>query len=249
MREQGSSTFIRPPSIAILLTILASIGVFVAYPTAAFASCNPGRAYNGYNVYFAGWSSPFEVSGEATADSSQMYNYPSPYVYPRSGDFAWVMLVDAGENGCTNYAQVGWVQDPGRNTFTEWTNGACHLAGYDFNITPQPQGQSSWYEVDTYNSQVSTDYCFFVNGSEVGGCSGATGWIAAGGQDYGEIHTAADQMPGAVHQPEYWENSFLFDNNVQENFNGTMYRSATWFNIAKYSATLGEEDDAYCTGT
>lgn len=184
------------------MALVSAVGLLVTDPTAAYASCNQGRAYNGYNVYFAGWYSPFEVSGEATANSSEVYNYPSPYVYPGSGDFAWVMLVDAGENGCTNYAQVGWVQDPGRNTFTEWTSGACSLAGYDFNITAQPQGEGSWYEVDTYDSQVSTNYCFFVNGSEVGGCSGVTGWFAAGGQDYGEIHTAADQMPGAVKQPE-----------------------------------------------
>jgi hypothetical protein len=229
----------------IAIGCLMGVSVFVLSPTSAFASCNPGRAYNGIVYYFDGMYSPYEVSGEATADSANIYNYAHPYVYPGNGDFAWVMLVDES----TNYVQVGWVNDPGRDTFTEWTIKGS-LGGSDFAITPQAQGTTSWYEVDTDGSGVSTDYCFFVNGSEVGGCTGIIGWFAEGGQDFDEIHTIADQMPGAVDQPEVWSNSFLFDNGSQENFNGTLdnYDPAIW-NGHVYSSTMAQVGDAACTGT
>lgn len=226
----------------VLLPGIVAAGVVLSSPAVASASCYPGMP-NDSNYYFTGWNSPQVVYGEATANSSNIYNYPSPYVYPGSGDFSWVML-----NGTvgTEYAQVGWVQDPGRNTFTEWnTHG---VIGDNFSITPQTPGTTSWYEVDTLGGQISTDYCFFVNGNEVGGCSGYIGWYASYGEDNSEIHTAADQMPGGIYQPEVWNNAFLFNNNVQQNFNGSLVNyNPAWFNAVVYSQTMAQAGDAYCS--
>ncbi|MHB1929447.1 MAG: hypothetical protein ACYDEN_11490 [Acidimicrobiales bacterium] len=229
------------PVIALTCWLAGAAGL----PGAALAGCNPNRTDDGV-TYFDGWLTGTEPT-TVTANSSNIYNYPAPYVYPGNGVFAWVMIV----GGSGNYAQVGWVTDYNssgnrvRQTFTEWHYGS-HI-GSDFSITAQPTNTTSWYEVATPNG-TGTNYCFYVNGSAVGSCSGSLGWYGTGGQDLAEIHTLADQMPGGTHNPEEWSNAFIFDNgNRQYNFNGHATGNTTYFNYAIYSQTMAEASDKACS--
>lgn len=193
-----------PFSVAILV---ASVFISAA---AAVASCNPYRWNDGV-TYFDGWATPSEPS-IVTVNTSNIFNYPNPYVYSGSGVFAWVML-----NGPSSYAQVGWVVDyNGRHTFTEWTG--PYGSGFNFSISPQTPGITSWYEVYMGSG---TKYCFAVNGANVG-CTIDLGWWPHYAQDLAEIHTLADQMPGGSSVQEIWSNAFIYYSGAQHNFNGNV---------------------------
>ena len=227
------------------LVLMSLVALLVSTTTSASASCNPNRTNDGVG-YLDGWISPSDGSAEATANSSNIGNYPHPYVTPGNGVFAWVMLNGSNSN---EYAQVGWVSDStGRHTFTEWDDNGT--VGSDFSITPQAQGTTSSYEVSTYNGGNNDVYCFFVNGSEVGGCTSIQVWGAGYGESFGEIHTASDQMPGGTskNNSEQWTNDFMFYNNHQSNFNGTGDNySKAWFNLAIYSPTQADINDKSCS--
>jgi hypothetical protein len=78
------------------------------------------------------------------------------------------------------------------------------------------------------------------------------GWHGESGQDLGEIHTLADQMPGAVTVPEKLSNAFIFYNGiVQHNFNGygignNQYGQNSYFNYFVYSQATAEAGDKAC---
>jgi hypothetical protein len=222
-------------AIAILLPSI----VLLTDPATAFAGCNPRRTNDGAG-YFAGWNSPAEP-GVTTVNSALIYNYANPYVYRGSGVFAWVMLNGPG----SDFAQIGWNADSGgRHTFSEWsTNGQV---GSNFSIVGDPPGSTSWYEVYWDSGSSNFSYCFALNGTNVG-CSGNLGWDGNYGEDDAEIHSLADQMPGGVHAPEDWNNSFIFYDFGQHNFAGYgVDYNTRYFNDAVYSQIHAQEDDKAC---
>jgi hypothetical protein len=201
----------------------------------ALASCNPGRANDGV-TYFAGWISPQEPQN-VTANSADIYNYV-PYMAPGSGGGAWVMV-----NGSTSgdFAQVGWwIDSGGRYVITEWDNHGA--LGWQF-YAADPAGSTRWYEV--YKSG-STNWCFADAGTTLR-CSGSLAWgTPRYGEDLGEIHSLADQMPGSLNTPEDWNNSFIFYNGTQHNFNGFRQYNPTYFNDAIYSQIHAQAGDQAC---
>gem|GEM_PF-1593751 len=220
-----------------MASTLVTLAVVLIPESAAFAGCNPGRVNDG-QTYFAGWITNNEPT-TVTQNSANIYNYPNPYVAPGSGVFAWDMIVGPALN---DYAQVGWVVDyNGRHTFIEWNvNG--HV-GSNFSITANTPGTTTWYE--EYTTGGGTNYCFGDNGTQIG-CSGTLGWKGLSGQDLGEIHTLADQMPGSYTVPEDWNNSFIFYYGSQYNFNGYLVYNSSYFNDNIYSQVHDQAGDADC---
>ncbi len=192
-------------AIAVPLTVLAA-------PTvgATQTKCDPNRTNNGVS-YFDGWFNT-GTAGQVGGIYSNIENY-SPWVYPNSSVSAWSMLDNPSED---NWAQAGWIEYAygTRYSFVEYTTSP---GNYTTQLYPAyAVGDYTYYTTmyDGANSyftfQIASNTMYQIQLS----------WVPDQAQNYGEIHTLADQMPGNRSWPEDFSSTYWWDATGWKVFNG-----------------------------
>ncbi|MGH9066231.1 MAG: hypothetical protein ACRD0J_01710, partial [Acidimicrobiales bacterium] len=216
--------------------VLAS-ALAVAFPGTAFAKCDPHRANNGV-TYFTGWH--HGVGARVGGTLADIANY-SPWVYPGQAVYAWVMITIAG----SQWAQIGWEEQAGgyRETFIQWTT-SPHV-WHEKDSSPSKVGSLPEYKV-LFGNPGPNDFSFYNYSTGYEMVEPAY-WTPTGSQQFGEIHTLADQMPGGVQDPEVWRYSQVYYNGGWYPYAGTAVNTdPSYFNVAIYSVSEVQAGDAYC---
>jgi hypothetical protein len=206
---------------ALASTVLATVFVTFLSTAPVAAKCYPARSNDGI-TYFDGWERD-TVGVTVGGIYAAILNY-SPWVYSGNLSTAWTMLAYLGDN----WAQIGWIEYAGgvRYTVIQWTIGPNNARTKY--LGPQSVGSTSTYTV-LYNNTPG-DFTFQVNGSTVDLETASFG--PTKGENYGEIHTRADQMAGATQAHENFSNAHIYINGWQA-FSGAGYSDDT--SIFKYS--------------
>jgi hypothetical protein len=144
-------------------------------------------------------------------------------------------------------AQVGWLERDydERHTFIEWqeANGADHL---DMNFAPQPVDIYTNYSVlYLFNGW---NFTFQVNGATI--ANAPAGWVPTMGEIYGEIKTAASQMPGGYNKVEVFDQSKLYYSGSWRDFDGIGTKTdvdGVWHRQQKVSPRLFVIWDTACS--
>jgi len=160
--------------------------------TIALAKCDPGRSDNGTS-YWTGW---YRYATSPTGVGSDILNYDPWVHYSDDVVSAWTMLASG-----SLYAQIGWIEYPFgyRYMFTEYTtsDGAWHRKLYT------AQSVNSVHRYTTlFGGGVFTFQLDGVTGSTV-----PAQFTPDNAQNFGEIHTLDDQMPGATSAHETFRNT------------------------------------------
>ncbi len=212
------------------------IGMFATTAPALAYSCNPTPPRgNSSGNWFDGWQ---RTSGSTVGGVySDIYNYV-PYVYPgasNAGVSAWTMLA----NG-QNWAQVGWTQYPqSRWTFIQWTIGVGNIVQDDW--YPQPTGQYTYYTT-LYNG---ADFVFEVAGSVID--SVVQTFTPNEAENFGELATTADQMPGGTTDPEVFKSTEWYVNGGWQPLAGAEYQNPPEFGYSPISNTQIDIWDPKCS--
>lgn len=174
----------------ILVAIALAGAALVAVPRAALASCDPPRAFDNSQWFWAGTSS-FPAGLEGVKADIEEY---SPYVSVNSVSTAWVMLA----KNTTRYAQVGWWRrylSPGvfsRKTMIQWTDDAGQAFTQEY--PAHTIGTFTTYKVlydpatDTFSLWDGTTLLY----------SHFYAWVPNNFEIFGETHNRDDQMPGGT---------------------------------------------------
>jgi hypothetical protein len=175
------------PRILIMALSIALIGA-VFSGTTALAKCDPNRSDNG-TYYWTGW---YRYATSPTGVKSSILNY-DPWVHVTNDVvLAWPMLA----NDNNRYAQMGWIEYPlsYRYMFTEYTtsDGQWHRTLSN----PQPINSVHTYTV-LFGGGVFTYQLDGVTGSTT-----PAQFTPNHAENYGEIHTLDDQMPGDTSRHE-----------------------------------------------
>lgn len=214
---------------------LCAVGLYALMAAPVLAKCQPGRTNNG-TVYWDGWYR--SSSGTVGGVYSDILNY-SPWVEPNNEVMAWTML----NNGGSNWAQVGWWEYAGgtRSTFVQWTTSPGHWSTKFW--TPQSVGSYSYYT--TLYGNTPGDFTFEVNGSTID--KETASFTPNDAQNYGEIHTLADQMPGGYNANEVFKATNVYIGGWQS-FSGTSTNSSsTYFGESNVSSTQRNIWDWACS--
>jgi hypothetical protein len=204
--------------LALVVSTIAAIGPATSVPV--LAKCDPGRADDG-RYYFDGWYKT--PGGTVGGVGSNIVNY-SPWVHVTDDSVsAWTMTA----NGSL-YAQVGWLEFPGsvRYTFTEYTTSDHNWHRKYFGA--YPLGASTRYT--TLYGNTAGYFTFLVNGGQID--KEPAQFVPNNGQNYGEIHTYDDQMPGGYNLHETFRNTQIYYSGAWHAFQGTGYTSAAPFHYS-----------------
>jgi hypothetical protein len=217
------------PAVAANAAPPAPAGRIAARPDAGGGDgCNPGRTNDFRTFRFDGWErSPGTTVGGVYSD---IYNY-SPWVYYITSTTSYVSawsLVDDGYH----YAQVGWIEEPhgARYVFTETFDRNGDNVRY---FSPEPINSQSYYTVLFNNTP--GEFTFEVNGSVIDVSTAQ--FTPNDGQNYGETHSLADQMPGGYNQNEYFSNTHIWYSGAWHNFSGTPHNDSSHYGDSKPSST------------
>lgn len=225
-----------------LVALIPAMLLVLWHPDLAQAKCNPGRADNYETDYMAGW---IRSDPHLQTISTEILNY-SPWVNvdPNTGFHTPVVLASAMLQGPAlaggeQYAQAGWMEYPYgyRYTFDEWGDpGATY--GYHRDFFPaKPVGQYDYYSVDAPghgNFNFAVDGTIFNSVPQL--------FAQNLGVIFGEIHTAASQMPS-----DDFVNAFVNTGGYIDFFNGSAFSSlAPPFWSVVYSPTEAQISDAAC---
>ncbi len=216
-------------------SLVLSSFIALGAATPASAKCEPFRTNDG-RTYFDGWS---RYPNGATVGGvyANILNY-SPWVYPNNLATAWTMLSYGGGN----WAQVGWIEYSGgvRYTVIQWTIGPNNSRTKY--LSPQSVGSTTTYTV-LYNNTPG-DFTFQLNGATVDKETASFGPTT--GDNFGEIQTLADQMPGASQAQEVFSNAHIYVGGWQP-FSGTSQNDLPIFKVNVLSSTQTNIWDSACT--
>lgn len=215
------------------LFLAATVGV-----GPAAAKCQPGRADNGTD-YWAGGS---RIRSGITGVYSNILNY-DPWVQPGSQSLAWVMLTKSTDHRV--WAQVGYWENANdsRYTFTQYTS-EPNKWWTGFYWPPEPENTYTYYKV-TYDG---SNWRFYAAGDLLN-YKVAT-FVPNEAQIFGETHTLADQMPGALQKWEWFKDAKAQWAGAWNNWDGTVWTTNdTYFRAGKNTATSIWIYDKACTGT
>jgi hypothetical protein len=205
--------------------------------------CNPGRPNDFNTVRFDGWyRDPGSTVGGVYSD---IYNY-SPWVHYISSResyvSAWTMVDYTGSP--YDWAQVGWVEFPlgVRYTFDQ-TLGPSGGNPRTMYYGSQPVNNLTYYTT-LYNNP-SGYYGFYVNGKLIDKASIL--FTPNEGQNFGETHSAADQMPGGYDNTEDFFSTNIYYSGGWHNFAGTIADDNTsWYSYDEFNNANLSIWDNYC---
>lgn len=222
----------RTPQPAAVARAAPHPAVLTARPDAGGGDgCNPRRANDFLTFRFDGWyRDPGTTVGGVYSD---IYNY-SPWVYyisaQASAVAAWTM-VDLSSNANT-WAQVGWVEFPlgKRYVFTQTNNNGNLITHY---FSPKPINSQAYYT--TLYNNTPGHFSYQVSGSTIE--VDPAGFTPNEGQNFGETHSFADQMPGGYNQNEYFNDTHIYYSGGWHNFSGTVADSSSAYGYSHPSST------------
>jgi hypothetical protein len=229
--------------LAVLAAPFASLPGSLTSASAAtsWEGCQPNRA-NDYLTYrFDGWG---RMANGIGGIYSTIKNY-SPWVQPGSSVSAWTML--DFRSSVQHYAQVGWLEYAYSNrvTFVEWTYD--NRGGWSrVEFRPQPIDAATYYTT-LYGNWAPGVFSYQINGGTI--WHGSADFVPNEGQEYGETHSGADQMPGGTQNPEDFNHTNIWvpgSGWIAGDFY-TFNSNSNWYNIAKYSPTHLQIGDKVCT--
>lgn len=169
--------------------------IAAAYPAWALASCQPPRADQGGQIWFAGTQRT--PGGVPRAIETRIEEY-NPYIEEGPATTAWNML----NSGGSKWAQVGWWKDisGARWAFAQWTdNGGNWFTQF---FTASPVGASPNYQT-IYNPGANPKFLFERDNVVLWQANAL--WQPATVQVHGETHNLADQMPGGFNATLWFE--------------------------------------------
>src|SRR5467141_2560312 len=137
------------------------------------------------------------------------------------------------------HAQAGWEEYPAnhRHVFAEWT-GNNNGSWWRWESYGVPSNWVDSYHnfATLYNSWAPGVYSFQYDGGTF--YHTTSDFVPNDDQIYGETHSAADQMPGGINNPEDFNNEHVWvPGSGWINADLYPFRDSTWYNLAKYSST------------
>jgi hypothetical protein len=229
--------------VAAIVGIAASLA-FSTLAVDSAAACTPGRSNDGFH-YTDGWYRNIStIPGGTIGDVRASIYELSPYV-AYDASFAWVMITNAVNPA--QYVQIGWMKTSSGSRyvfdeatdnssppkFVRTTNPAFGLGGFTpYEVLWQPSTQ----RLETY-----------AGGALVG--RHIRYFTMREGQEFGEIHSKASQMPGGSNQHEQFTGAYVQNlNGSQYDFSGTVSSSDdSLFRNANGSSTREDIWDSACT--
>jgi hypothetical protein len=208
---------------ALLVITLALSGAIFSGAPEAWASCNPDRT-NDFHYYYDGAAIVPTRGSILNGVQSNIWNY-NPYTVTNANSLVYVMLQLGGGVG-GNWAQVGRRTEANNGEFTFYQYTDQSQAIHNMNTTALPVNQFNNYKVDL-GTGLNNFNMFAGNLPEV---TVPADFIPNEVEVSGEIHSLADQMPGAAQLTES-----LYDQQFRE----ADSNPGTWYGIA----VSGEENN------
>lgn len=227
-------------TLALSAFCLATTGT--AIPALAGNACNPNRI-DTQQANYDGWLAGHSPS--VGGIYSNILNEPAWVIStPGSASTSWTML----NNGGSWWAQVGsWTYSygggngNGHSVFVQFTATAGSYTTHFF--AASPIGQYTYYT--TLWNNTPGKFTFQVAGSTID--TETANFTPTGGQNFSEIATLANQMPGGYASPEDFTSTHWYINGGWTGFNAPLLDSNTnYFNIAQYGAYDLQTGDKAC---
>jgi hypothetical protein len=191
---------------------IATLSLLLSAGVSSALACTPPRG-NDYPIgYWDGWT---RSSNSVVYDTVKAnIDSQTPYVYQvsgangeQNGSYAWLMLTSSSGDA---FAQYGpYVANGGVRYNFLFCAHSGSSPGWTFE-SPSTPGTNPLYRITNTSDGHKQ---FFIDGVWQDNCPVSTTFDPGGAEFAGEIHTAADQIPGKVSNHDFFRNATLIHHN------------------------------------